>query len=55
MAQAPRSKTNESREDRLKASLKANMAKRKAQAKARAGQHVAPEAKTDTGKDRQDG
>ena len=30
-------KTPESREDRLKAALKANMQKRKAQAKARAG------------------
>ena len=55
MAQAPRSKTNESREDRLKAALKANMAKRKAQAKARSGQKTANEAETETGEDRQNG
>ena len=34
---ADKTKTPTSREDRLKAALKANMAKRKAQAKARAG------------------
>ncbi len=34
----PKSKTTNSREDRLKAALKANMAKRKAQARARAAE-----------------
>ena len=37
-------KTGDSREDRLKAALKANLARRKAQAKARNGASGAPEA-----------
>jgi len=55
MAQAPHTKTNQSRDDRLKAALKANMAKRKAQAKARAGQDDAPKAELKTGKDPENG
>jgi len=55
MARVPSSKPNESREDRLKAALKANMAKRKAQAKARAEQGHDTEAHNQAGKDAQDG
>ncbi|WP_299872666.1 hypothetical protein [uncultured Sulfitobacter sp.] len=34
------SKSGQNREDRLKSALKANMARRKAQARARAGQNI---------------
>lgn len=49
------STTPKSREDRLKAALKANMAKRKAQARARGNSARDLRAQTEAGKDDDDG
>ncbi len=52
------SKAPQTREDRLKAALKANMAKRKAQARARTAGDARDNGvqdKTEAGKDKQDG
>ncbi|MFK7877021.1 MAG: hypothetical protein AB8B71_14760, partial [Paracoccaceae bacterium] len=55
MADKPTSPNLESREERLKAALKANMAKRKAQARARNAPAEQGLTKAQTGKDEQDG